>query len=161
MAEGPLTMLQNELAEPIRRGQAERLQPRRTLLARIGKPASGATAGCDDPDQSAPLADRQQSGRRSLHELIVINQAVIARNFVETLKGGAERVRQRYQVGFLGHGVGADQHPLCADADRLGASLSGGQNPTWQQMADASELRATARSARNIFMAATVRQGGP
>ena len=137
-AEGALAMLQNELAEPIRRGQAERLQPRRTLLARIGKPASGDAAGRDDPDQSAPLAERQQSGRRGLHELIVIKRAVVARNFVETLIGGAERVRQRYQVGLLGDGVGANQHALRADADRLGATLSGGQDPARQQMADAS-----------------------
>ncbi len=114
------------------------------LPAGIGEPARGIAAGRDDPDQSAPLANRQQSGRCSLQKLIAINQAVIARNFVEPLEGGAERA-QRYQVGFLANSVGANQHPLCADADRFGATFRGGKDPTRQQMADASKLRTTVR----------------
>src|SRR5579863_6504981 len=90
-AQRALTMLESEMAEPIRRGQAERLQPRRQPLSRIGKLAGGDAGRRDDPHQSAPLAQRQQPGGYGLHQLIVVKRASGARNSAEPLKGGAER----------------------------------------------------------------------
>ncbi len=146
------------MAEPLRRGQAERLQPCRTLLARIGKLAGSETGRRDDPHQSAPLAQRQQPSRCGLQQLIVVKPASGARNSVEPLISGIERIGQRGKIGFLGNGIGANQHALRADANRSGATLGGGQDPTRQQVADAIEFRAVARSARRKLGMARGRQ---
>ncbi len=156
-------ILQSELAEPICRSQPERLQPSWTLLARIGKPAGRNAGRSDDPHQSAPLAQWHQPGCGRLHQLIVIERAVGARNFIESLIGAAESARQCRKIGLLGDGVGANQHAIRADADRSRAMLGGGQDPAWQQVADAVEFWTVARSTCNKlvtvkFVRAKVRQ---
>ncbi len=168
LAEGALAMVEDELAEPFCRGQPERLQPRWSLPTRIGEPAGGHAGWRDDPHQSASLAQRQQSSRSRLHQLIVIKRAGSARNSIEPLVGGAERARQRRKIGLLANGVGASKHAICADAYRSCAMRGGGQDPTRQQVADTIEFRIVARSARNELGTVEVRQdrrrrdvGGP
>ena len=146
-------MTENEVTQSILRGEAERLQPWRTLLARISKPAGGNAAGCDDPYQSGPLAQRQQPSRGRLHKLVVAEWAGRARNPIEALVGSIERARQRREIALFGYGVGANQHAFRADANRFCTSLGGGQDPARQQMADAIEFRAAARPTSKGAMA--------
>lgn len=153
-AKRALAMLESELAEPVRRSQPERLQPRRTLPSRIGKPAGGNAGRRDDPHQSTSFAQRQQAGRRSLHQLIVIEWTGGPRNSVEPLIGGAERARERRKIGLLGNGVGANQYAIRADAHRPCALLGGGQNPARQQVTNTVEFQTVARSARNRLVTA-------
>jgi hypothetical protein len=135
----------NEMPEPVGGCQAEGAEPLRLRLVRIGKPARGQSARRDDPDQPIALAQRQQSCRRGLDQPLVVERAIGARNAVKPFVGCAERVRQRRKIGFLGHGVGADEHTLRAGADRARAALRGGDDAVRQQMTDAIQLRAGAR----------------
>jgi hypothetical protein len=71
-----LAVPHNKLPEPVGRGQAERSQPLRAELARIGQPACGAAAGSNNPDQAASLPQRQQSRRGGLNQAVVVERAV-------------------------------------------------------------------------------------
>ncbi len=138
----------DEMPEPIGGCQAEGAEPLRPRLARIGKPARGQSVRRDDPDQPITLAQRQQSRCRGLDQPLVVERAIGARNAVKPFVGCAERLRQRRQIGFLGHGVGADQHALRAGADRARTALRGGDDAVRQQMTDAIQFRAGARLRR-------------
>jgi hypothetical protein len=52
------------------------------------------------------------------------------------------------QVGFFGNGVGADEHPVGADADRAGAPFRGSYDTVRQNLADAVKFGAMARPRR-------------
>ena len=159
-AEGALGMQGNKIPQPIRRGEAERLQPFRTLLAGIGKSARGEIAGSDDPDQASAVANGQQSGRCGFDHSIVVKRAIFARDAIETLVRGTKRGRQRRKVGLFGDGVGTDQHAFRTDADGFCPAFCRGDDPAGEQMADTVELRAAARLLAHRGMPMAARQPG-
>jgi len=80
--------------------------------------------------------------------LIVVKRAVGPRDAVERLVGCAERCGQHRELGVLGHGVGANRYTVGAKADRSRATLRCGNDAAGQQIANAIDFRAGARSRR-------------
>jgi hypothetical protein len=125
------------------------MQPLRRPAGRVGKPARGKTARRNDPDQTAlvsPAAQRQQARRGRIDQLVVVERAVGAGDAVESLVRRAERMRQRREIGFLGYGVGANEHALGADADRACTAFRGSNDAAGQEMTNAIEFGTRARA---------------
>jgi hypothetical protein len=89
----------------------------------VGEAARGEAAGSDNPDDLASLAQGQQSRCGRLDQLLVIERAIGAWDAIEPLVGRAEECRQRREVGFLGNGIAAYQHAICAQTYRSRAML--------------------------------------
>jgi hypothetical protein len=125
---------------------------RRVAWARIGEPARRHAARRDDPDKAgafavrAASAQRQQSRRRRRDQCVVVERAIGARDGVEPLVGCAERMRQRREIGLLGDRVGANEHAVGADAERLRPAFRGGGDAVGQDMANAVDFRAGTRT---------------
>ena len=142
-------------------------------LAWIGQPARRHAARRDDPDEPgaftgcAPLAaltalaQRQQSRRRRRDQRIVVERAIGARDGIEPLVGCAERMRQRREIGLLGDRIGANEHAVRADAERLRPVFRGGGHAVGQDMANAVDFRACARTRRGERSMPPLRQVRP
>ncbi len=130
----------------VARGEAKRMQPARLANAWIGKSACRLTVRRNHPGQVAISPQRQKPGGRGLGKFIVIERAVVARNAIKPPVRGAERPSKSQQVGFFSDGVGADENPLGPRPNGLCAVLSGRDHPSWQQIAQAIQLRAGGRA---------------
>ena len=128
---------------------------------RVGESARREAAGSYDPDEIAPVAQRQQSRRCRLDQPIVVERAVGAGAAVESLIGCAEGIRQCRDIGFLGNGVCTNEHALGADADRSGATLRSGDDAAGQQMANTIDFRADAGTRLSQSMESDSRQDCP
>ena len=111
---------------------------------RIGEPPRGKALGCDDPDQPAVTAQRQQSCLGSLDQFLIAERAVGARHAVERFVSRAERCRERRKIDFLGEGIRANQHPLGAETDSLRAAFGSGNDLAGQEGADTIDFRTRA-----------------